>query len=286
MALDPIGYLLVPGKPPLLLVKGDVVTLGRDSQNKIPVEDAAASRNHACIDCQEGAVLVRDLGSRNGTFVNGARLAADELLALSSGDEIRIGGRVFYFVSATTGVEPRKVALERSRQLSQMRTIGWDSPYYAEEGKVVTKGEPTSPALSPVPSQAQETRKAINEVPPSAVLSGSLSPGALPQILQFIHAGGMSGRLRVKGQRLDGAIFFLNGLLYAAAAPGVRGPAAVYACAQEREGRFSFDRLEGSEVRQTARNITENTIQVIFECCRSIDEAAGNRAAPPPAAPQ
>lgn len=47
-----------------------MVTIGRDSKNDIPLKDASVSAEHACIDAIKGnRLLIRDLGSRSGTFL-------------------------------------------------------------------------------------------------------------------------------------------------------------------------------------------------------------------------
>jgi pSer/pThr/pTyr-binding forkhead associated (FHA) protein len=77
------------------------VSLGRGSTNDIVVADTAASRNHALLECgPEGCVLV-DLGSANGTRVNGNRV---ERVTLSPGDVITAGGSTLRFDVA--GPEP------------------------------------------------------------------------------------------------------------------------------------------------------------------------------------
>lgn len=67
-------------------------TVGRRPGNDHVIEgDPFVSGRHARITCSEGQVLIEDLGSTNGTFVNGRRLAANEPLRLADGDEIAIG---------------------------------------------------------------------------------------------------------------------------------------------------------------------------------------------------
>jgi Nif-specific regulatory protein len=58
------------------LEKGGSLVVGRASSNAIPVADERASRRHAEIFFQEGGWWVRDLGSRNGTLVDGRRIDA------------------------------------------------------------------------------------------------------------------------------------------------------------------------------------------------------------------
>ena len=63
-------------------------SIGRSRDNDIHLADERASRHHARIELQQGVSVICDLGSVNGTFVNGQRVMRQ---ALSNGDEIRIG---------------------------------------------------------------------------------------------------------------------------------------------------------------------------------------------------
>jgi ABC-type multidrug transport system ATPase subunit len=64
------------------------VVIGRDPNNYLPLNHPTVSFRHAAISKQDGGLLIRDLGSTNGTFVNGKRITQ---APLSSGDEIQIG---------------------------------------------------------------------------------------------------------------------------------------------------------------------------------------------------
>ncbi len=63
--------------------------LGRASDNTIPLPDATVSSYHARLSFQSGQWWLEDLGSRNGTRVNG--LALDGPLVVTFEDEIRLG---------------------------------------------------------------------------------------------------------------------------------------------------------------------------------------------------
>jgi hypothetical protein len=66
------------------------LTIGRGSANDIPLDgDDFASARHARIEPRRDGVWVEDLGSTNGTYVNGVRLAKPRRLA--PGDVIRVG---------------------------------------------------------------------------------------------------------------------------------------------------------------------------------------------------
>jgi pSer/pThr/pTyr-binding forkhead associated (FHA) protein len=261
MGAEPLGYLLGAGVRPMALFPGNVVTLGRDPQNIVPVDDALASRRHASIECAAHAIQVKDLSSRNGTFVNGKRLPAVQPFSLRSGDQVRIGGKLFSFISTAPGLEPRKAALQSAQQLAVMQTLSDDIVY--ENGKIVP-AEASPPATATVPSS--------DAPPPTASLSGNLSDTALPQIMQFLNASAMTGRLYVKGSQFEAAILFLEGALHAATSGSHKGVEAVYAAVLQHEGHFSFDRLETAVVASVPKNVGEGTIQVIFECCRRMDE--------------
>jgi pSer/pThr/pTyr-binding forkhead associated (FHA) protein len=71
-------------------VDSRAVTIGRGGQNDIALEDDFASARHAKVEPRRDGVWVEDIGSTNGTFVNGARIAKPRRLA--PGDVIRVGG--------------------------------------------------------------------------------------------------------------------------------------------------------------------------------------------------
>jgi len=70
----------------------ETIKIGKISSAHISLEDESVSRLHANIEVTpNNEVTLADLGSSKGTFVNGARLAAEKPHKLSSGDEIKIG---------------------------------------------------------------------------------------------------------------------------------------------------------------------------------------------------
>jgi hypothetical protein len=79
------------GEPPVggVFSLDAVTTLGRDVNNAIVVEDRFASAEHAILTFRGRAWYVEDLGSTNGTFVNGNEI--DGLSPLGFGDEVQIG---------------------------------------------------------------------------------------------------------------------------------------------------------------------------------------------------
>jgi len=74
------------------LLDRDVLTIGRDPGNDITIDDGQISRQHARITRQGGFLILEDIGSTNGTFVNGMRLVASHTLA--NGDVVGMGDAV------------------------------------------------------------------------------------------------------------------------------------------------------------------------------------------------
>jgi hypothetical protein len=66
--------------------------VGRSPTCTLRVDEPLASREHARLQYAAGGWTVRDLGSHNGTFVNGERLAAGATRALARGDRVGFGG--------------------------------------------------------------------------------------------------------------------------------------------------------------------------------------------------
>jgi hypothetical protein len=66
------------------------LTIGRGANNDLPLpDDEFASARHARVEPRRDGVYVEDVGSTNGTFVNGIRLARERRLA--DGDIVRVG---------------------------------------------------------------------------------------------------------------------------------------------------------------------------------------------------
>ncbi len=83
------------------LANGEV-TFGRLQSNTIALADDLVSRNHARIVAERGQALLTDLGSTNGTYLNGELLT--EARPLRPGDRVQVGGVTFQ-VSSTSSAE-------------------------------------------------------------------------------------------------------------------------------------------------------------------------------------
>ena len=92
-----MAFLEVKGgsKPIRIELDGSLVSFGRLAENVVAIDDSSLSRKHCVVECVDGVWHVRDLQSRNGTKVNGAKVSTAVLRNL---DLIKIGKVEIRFV--------------------------------------------------------------------------------------------------------------------------------------------------------------------------------------------
>ncbi len=83
-----------------IVADGGTLTIGRADSNGLVLADARASRHHARLVARDGLLILTDLGSTNGTRVNGQAVRD---LAVGAGDEIRIGASVLVVEAVDDG---------------------------------------------------------------------------------------------------------------------------------------------------------------------------------------
>jgi pSer/pThr/pTyr-binding forkhead associated (FHA) protein len=79
-------------------LEGDQLIIGRDSSNSVAINDAEISRKHSRLSFQGGKYVLEDLGSTNGTFVNGQRLSGP--VVLKPGDVVAFGEHIVLMYDA------------------------------------------------------------------------------------------------------------------------------------------------------------------------------------------
>ncbi|GAB4573842.1 MAG: hypothetical protein Kow0077_17510 [Anaerolineae bacterium] len=102
---DAVVALFVSGmERPILLGEFTEILLGREGsgEGEPPILDpelalkSGVSRNHATISFADGVYTIKDLGSKNGTYLNGKPMLAQVPYILQSGDQIRLGALTIY----------------------------------------------------------------------------------------------------------------------------------------------------------------------------------------------
>lgn len=79
-----------PDERPVVVSLGhEAVTLGRSPSMTVALDDVYASDEHALIAPDEEGWIVRDLGSTNGTYLNGAKVTRPT--TITAGDQLRLG---------------------------------------------------------------------------------------------------------------------------------------------------------------------------------------------------
>jgi predicted component of type VI protein secretion system len=92
---QPVWYLVIQQGPNVgsaYPLRSPIVAIGRSADNQVVLDDTEVSRHHARLTWQGNAYMLEDLGSANGTWVNGARITSPVLLR--PGDSIGLGKRV------------------------------------------------------------------------------------------------------------------------------------------------------------------------------------------------
>lgn len=153
------------------LDKGNLF-IGRDLGNDIVINDAEVSRRHARLVMQGDSFVLEDLGSTNGTSVNGQKLSGPVLL--TSGDAITFGEKVILdFVLALTNpdatvVAPRPAPVVQTAPLVQAQPVQAPPPQAYQQ-----------PVSQPIMAPPPQAVRQAPVVPPQSY-SGYVPAGPAP----------------------------------------------------------------------------------------------------------
>ncbi|MFF4713298.1 protein kinase [Streptomyces eurythermus] len=195
-------------RAPAALVAGRAEDCGL----RVTADDRRVSRRHCAFDIDPPAVRVRDLGSRNGTYVNGVRLApsAARPHELADGDEVRLGGAVVGIFSTGPGTRgdtaprtpdgrPRPAGAARIGAYTLVRELGRGAQGIVHLARHEPSGE----------------LRALKVLRPEAVLRPELVHGFLreirttrtvrhPRLVAFHEAGSTGTHFFLAGEYCDG----------------------------------------------------------------------------------
>jgi transcriptional regulator with GAF, ATPase, and Fis domain len=99
------GKLIILSGPlcgEVVSLSGEGTTIGRDGGNQLSIADHLMSRRHCTVEPTAGGLTLRDLGSANGTYVNGIPIRERVLM---HGDRIRAGDSVLLFLQSEPSAE-------------------------------------------------------------------------------------------------------------------------------------------------------------------------------------
>jgi diguanylate cyclase (GGDEF)-like protein len=139
----PMYLIVVNGGIPgaMYRVSGGGTQLGRGAENTYSLQESCISRNHAYVraDSKSDAWLT-DLGSTNGTFVNGQRLSANIPISLKDGDRIQLGSVLVLKFARLSASEERFQREMFERTVRDALTGLYNRAYFLNQVGPLTEG--------------------------------------------------------------------------------------------------------------------------------------------------
>lgn len=166
-----IVYTPEKGKPPIDTLIRDRITVGRKPDNTLQIDQKVVSGQHCEIINREGAYLLRDLSSSNGTYINDERITEH---TLRNGDVILLGKKIpLYFIDpagASDASEPSPQPPQQSPRPGPEITPEHLPPRKLAKGGSSAAGASDRGVFKPV-GQGQNKRP-VNPLPHLAVGAG------------------------------------------------------------------------------------------------------------------
>jgi len=113
-------------------IKKDEFLIGRSPKCHLCTASNSISRQHCALVRRDATVWIKDLGSRNGTVLNGNRITKDEEVQLTSGDEFAVGSLRF-LVTISHGIKNLKQPEVKSVAEAVDRTAEQSSGTFVED---------------------------------------------------------------------------------------------------------------------------------------------------------
>jgi predicted component of type VI protein secretion system len=150
------------------------ISIGRETTNTIVINDVQVSRRHARMDLRGPTYVIQDLGSTNGTFVNGIRISGT--LVLTPGDLVTFGEGIAMAFESTSDLNatllssmPSQTAVHQPAAAPTPAVPPAPAPVYP--GKVPSGPMTVPPAASPAP---------VSRPTPPPVYPGKVPAGPVP----------------------------------------------------------------------------------------------------------
>ena len=179
--------------PPMVVPRSRDLHLGRSAECDFPVPSRGASREHAKVYFRDDDVVIEDLGSTNGTFVNGEKI--EGILTLKPGDKINIGGAVITYCHVLR-------QMEAGTSADCDKTVMFERPPIQEDDQELFRGD-----LSQIPVAA------VLQLLSEGVKSGMLRISARQESARCWLEDGRPVHAECAGLEGLEAIFHIVGLL-------------------------------------------------------------------------
>ncbi|MBM4364545.1 MAG: DUF4388 domain-containing protein [Deltaproteobacteria bacterium] len=225
--------------------EGRPIVVGRSSELDMVLVEEMVSRKHARIELRDGWIQIEDLGSTNGTFVNGERIVKGHL---KEGDRVLIGSNILRVLPASAAVE--------------------------EPAAPTTSRAPAEAAAPPRVAGLPSPRRTESQA--EARMRGSVEEIPLPDLLQLFGTSRKTGVLVVETDREIGRIFLKNGVIHQVTVEHLGGlevpiPSlkAIYRMLAWEKGSFE---LEPPSTREFLQPLDASVQEVLMEGFRQRDE--------------
>jgi pSer/pThr/pTyr-binding forkhead associated (FHA) protein len=136
-------------------LEGDEITIGRDTTNKIAINDSEISRKHARLIRQGEGYVLEDFGSTNGTFVNGQRLSG--LIGLKVGDLVALGENIALVYEAQYDPDATMLSSSKRGKAAAPAPIPVSTPAPVYSGNIPASPIPIQ--IEPAAAPAKQSRK-------------------------------------------------------------------------------------------------------------------------------
>jgi pSer/pThr/pTyr-binding forkhead associated (FHA) protein len=208
------------------------IIIGRSSDLDMVLVEDMVSRKHAKISTDEHSVSIQDLGSTNGTFVNGEKIRA---IRLKEGDRILVGTSIIKLVTANGEAPVPSSSLTENEARSRMQ---------------VTANRRAEPKM----------------------MQGNIEEIPLPDLLQLLSTSRKSGVLVLRSEWGTGRLYLRKGQIYFANVDesfDVSPRKAMFRMLTWDKGLFE---LEPPDDRTVMEEIQDSTEGLLMEGMRQLDE--------------
>ena len=208
------------------------ITIGRSSDLDMVLVEDMVSRKHAKITTDDRTVLIQDLGSTNGTFVNGEKVRS---VRLKEGDRILVGTSIIKLVTANNEAPVPMASLTENEARSRLQ---------------VTANRRAEPKM----------------------MQGNIEEIPLPDLLQLLSTSRKSGVLVLRSEWGTGRLYLRKGQIYYANVDesfDVSPRKAVFRMLTWDKGLFE---LEPPDDRQVMEELQDSTEGLLMEGMRQLDE--------------
>jgi hypothetical protein len=233
-------FVRYPETPFLIPGRGKA-TIGRADNNTIVLSELRVSRHHAQIEWQDSQknFIFFDMGSANGTFLNGKRLPPLTTNLIHDWDKIRIASTVFTvrFVDDPSVIQNEFKELRRRAHREMTEVV--------DMSEMTAGGQPA--------------------------FSGDLEHLCPIEIFQMLEIGRKTGLLTMKSEFGEGSYMIQKGRIISARLGDIHGEKAVFEALKSSHGPFAFSpQADIPDISQ----ITAPTTSLLMEGCRLLDEAS------------